>query len=220
VRVAFRWSGGVKERGRRAASEDDRRLGDCRKAERKPIISSANKLLGDCELEVVVKHYPLPAKLFATLAVALFVGPAPSFACSPSPSVLTELPKQVAKAGYFVEARVIRGYDIQARTAEILLVDKIFVGEGMPRQIVLFRDDAFFENKARGIRDTCSVDFQTAEDKPRLFVLFRAEPDAGNPGEERWIVDPFYPVVTDGEGRERLFAEAARSGRLRGRPTN
>jgi hypothetical protein len=158
------------------------------------------------------------AKLSAILGAGLILTPVGSYACSPALTVYTELPREVAASGYLVEARVIRGYDAQARLPEILLVDKIFVGEGMPRQFVILRDNDFFDARARGIRDTCSVEFPMVEEKPRLFALFRAKPESAPPGQERWVVSPFYSIVTDGEGRERLLAEAARTGRLRGRP--
>lgn len=158
------------------------------------------------------------AMLSAILGAGLIIAPASSYACSPTSSIYTELPKEVAASGYLVEARVIRGYDAKARQPEILLVDKIFVGEGMPRQVVIFRDNDFFDARAKGIMDTCSVEFPVAEEKARLFALFRARSASAPPGEERWVVSPFYSIVTFGEGRERLFAEAARTGRLRGRP--
>lgn len=166
----------------------------------------------------MMKHRPSQAKLFVIFTIGLFATPACSYACSPLPGVHTELPKRVAATGYLVEARVIRGYDAQARRPEALLVEKIFVGEGMPRQMVLSRDDAFFDARAKGIGDACGVDFEVAEEKPRLFVLFPAKPDASHPREERWIVEPFYSIVTYGDGLERLVAEAARTGRLRGWP--
>jgi hypothetical protein len=158
------------------------------------------------------------AKLLVILAVGMTLTPAVSYACSLSPSVYTEFPKEVAASGYLVEARVIRGYDAHARQPEILLVNKIFVGEGMPREFVIHRDNDFFDARAKGLGDACGVSFPRVEEKPRLFALFRAKLDSAPPGEERFEVSPFYSIVIQGEGQERVLAEAARTGRLRGRP--
>lgn len=152
----------------------------------------------------------------ASVAIVLFVPIAN--ACSPAEEAYVEVPMAVASRGYLVEGRIIRGYDAIRRTPEILQVDRIFVGDGMPRRIVIARDDRFFDQRAQGIRDTCSYEFTVPDERPRLYALFPAKPDPAHPGEERWALDSFSTLATSERGLDILFAEATRAGRLRGKP--
>jgi hypothetical protein len=144
----------------------------------------------------------------------LAVAPGSAFACSPALDALEQAPKKAAAKGYFVKARVIRGYDAKKKLPEMLEIEKIFVGADIPRFVTLYRDEGFFAARAQGLGDTCSVEFSAAQPAARLYILYPVASGKMDVFELDWL----FSVSVYGQGLETMLAEAKRNGRLRGRP--
>jgi len=154
----------------------------------------------------------------ALVGGALALASAPAWACSPTPQTYDVLPKTAAARGFLVKAKVIRGYNARTRTPELLEIERVFVGSDLPHTVTLFRDDAFYDARARRIYDTCSVEFSEAQPKATLYILYPALPAPDAKTTDAFLLDPFYSIATDGAGLDALLDEAKRLGRLRDRP--
>jgi hypothetical protein len=160
----------------------------------------------------------IPNRYLALIGAALSLTPVSTWACSPPESVYDTLPKSAAARGFLVKARVVRGYDAQKRTPEKLEIEKTFVGPDIPRTITLYHDDRFYDERSKGVGDTCSVEFSESQTKALLLILYPAPRLPGINTPDLFVIDPFYSIATHGPGLDILLAEARRLGRLRGQP--
>lgn len=169
------------------------------------------------------------AKSFAILAVAL--GGAlsmPAQACSLRGPPVTETIAKVASGGMLISGQVIQAFDPDKNQPEIIRADQIFIGEGSPRDFVIYRSPSFFE-QARKRRDekrgpnwrppVCPEPrtYSLGQSFERL-VLVPAAADDGAEATDKWSVEFWGGNVTMERALDLLIEESERRGRFQTRP--
>ena len=169
------------------------------------------------------------AKSFAILAVAL--GGAlsmPARACSLRGPPVTETIAKVASGGMLISGQVIQSFDPDKNQPEIIRADQMFVGEGSPRDFVIYRSPSFFEQarkrrdekrEANWRRPLCPEPrtYSSGESFDRL-VLVPATDDNGAEVSDKWSVEFWGGNVTMGRALDLLIEESERKGRFQTRP--
>ncbi len=169
------------------------------------------------------------ASRFAVLAVALSaVLSMPAEACSLAGPPVTETIAKVASGGMLISGQVVQAFDPDKNQPEIVHADQIFVGEGRPRDFVIYRSPSFFE-QARKRRD----EKRGANWRPPLcpepqtyslgqtfdrLLLVPAASDNGAEVTDKWSMEFWGGNVTMGRALDLLIEESERKGRFQIRP--
>ncbi|RYD41480.1 MAG: hypothetical protein EOP63_15415 [Sphingomonadales bacterium] len=169
------------------------------------------------------------ANSFAFLAVALGAALSmPAQACSLGAPPVTETIAKVASGGMLISGQVIQASDPDTNRPEIIRADQIFIGEGSPRDFVIYRSPSFFE-QARKRRDEkrgpnwrpplCpeSGTYSLGQSFERL-VLVPATSDNGAEVTDKWSVEFWGGNVTMERALDLLIEESERKGRFQTRP--
>lgn len=170
--------------------------------------------------------FPMAGRL-AILAAAAALS-IPAQACSLRGPPVAETIAMVSDGGMLISGHVVQPFDPDQNQPEIIRADRIFIGEGEPRDFTIYRSPSFFE-QARKRRDekrhpdwrpplcpeprTCSL----GQSFERL-VLVPAVADSGAPIAGKWSVEFWGDNVTIGETLDRLVEESRRKGRFQARP--
>ncbi|WP_152998797.1 hypothetical protein [Sphingopyxis sp. H115] len=141
---------------------------------------------------------------------------------------MTETIVKVASRGLLISGQVIQSFDPDKNRPEIIRADQIFIGEGRPRDFVIYRSPSFFE-RARSRRDgkqganwrlpSCPEPrtYNLGESFDRL-VLVPAVGDNGGEVTDRWSVEFWGGNVTMGKALDLLIEESELKGRFQTRP--
>ncbi len=161
--------------------------------------------------------------IFCLSALIFAIGAAPSQACSLISPPVAETVNKVAVEGMLISGHVIQAFDFNKNQPEIIRVEQIFVGEGGPRDIVIYRSPHFFEH-ARKLRDE-KLPFSCPE--PQTYslgqsfdrlVLVPAAADNGADVTGKWSIEFWGGSVVSGRALELLVEESKRKGRFQTRP--
>lgn len=174
-----------------------------------------------------------PRKLFsmasrlAILAAAAALS-MPAQACLLGGPPVAETIAKVSGGGMLISGRVVQPFDPDKNQPEIIRADRIFVGEGEPRDFIIYRSPSFFE-QARKRRDEqrhpdwgpppCPEPptYSLGQSFDRL-VLVPAVTDSGAQIADKWSVEFWGGSVTMGEALDRLVEESRLKGRFQTRP--
>ena len=152
----------------------------------------------------------------------------PADACSLNPPPVDETIAKVASGGMLVSGRVIRALDLDKNQSEIIRVDKIFIGEGSPRDLEIYRSPLFFE-QARKRREEqrrrnrqlvlCpgQQTYRLGQSFERL-ILVPAVAENGAKVANKWSVEFWGDYLTMAKGLNLLIDEAELKGRFQSRP--
>lgn len=164
------------------------------------------------------------ANSFTILAVALSAALSmPAQACSLGSPPVSETIAKVANGGMLISGRVIQAFDPDKNQPEIIRADQIFIGEGSPRDFMIYRSPSFFE-RARKRRDE-KLPFSCPE--PQTYSLGQSfdrlvlVPAAANNGAGvtgKWSIEFWGGNVTRERALDLLIEESKRKGRFQTRP--
>jgi hypothetical protein len=161
------------------------------------------------------------ALLFATAAT-------PSRACSLISPPVAETVNKVAAEGMLISGHVIQAFDVDKNQPEIIRAEQIFVGEGGPRDFVIYRSPRFFEHARKRrdeMRDRNWPPFSCPE--PQTYslgqsfdrlVLVPAAADNGTDLTGKWSIEFWGGSVVSGRALDLLVEESERKGRFQTRP--
>lgn len=170
------------------------------------------------------------ANSFAILVVAFgAVLSMPAQACSLGAPPVTETIAKVASEGMLISGQIIQAFDPDKNQPEIIRADQIFIGEGSPRDFVIYRSPSFFE-QARKRRDEKRDPNRLPPSscpEPRTYglgqsferlVLVPAFADNGAEVTDKWSVEFWGGNVTMERALDLLIEESERKGRFQARP--
>jgi hypothetical protein len=161
--------------------------------------------------------------LYALLPLLALI-PARAGACTVLMPPVSEIVAEVAARGVMIRGRVIQAFDADRRLPEIIRAEEIFVGDGGPRDFVIYRSPSDFD-RAIARRNSpemamCGLPapyVEVGQTFERL-VLMPADAAAPNAAEGTWSIHFWGNSVSMGRGLDMLRAEAERVGRFRARP--
>lgn len=166
-------------------------------------------------LRVLVK----PAILISA-PLSLIVFSSLASACSLRLPPVEQAVREVVATGYLVSGTVVQPLDPAKHQPEIILADRIFVGEGAPREFKIYRTENDYQRHAQppGAIPCRGKAFKKAGDKYERFVLTPAPKKDDGSSDGQWIVYWNDWSVTTGRGLEMFLAETERLGRFNERP--
>ena len=163
----------------------------------------------------------------ATISLALFASVLPlrADACSVVLPPVAETAEHVAKVGFLIEGEVIQSFDPDKQQPEIIRAKTIFVGNGLPRDFVIYHSKAEFESAMavsgkRSVKILACPESHPATKGERFerLVLLPANPSADASANGRWVIPLEGSSVAMGRGLDKMVEEATRHGRFRVRP--
>jgi hypothetical protein len=156
--------------------------------------------------------------IFASLSLTVFSSSAS--ACSPEIPPVEQAVREVVSTGYLVSGTVVQPFDAAKHQPEIILADRIFVGEGAPREFKIYRTENDYQRHARrpGTIPCLGRAFKESGYRYERFVLIPAPKKDDGSSDGQWIMYWNDWSVTTGKGLEMLLAEAERLGRFNERP--
>lgn len=156
--------------------------------------------------------------VLAAMSVATFS--APAGACSPILPPVEDAVREVVSTGYLISGTIVQPLDAAKRQPEIILADRIFVGEGAPREFRIYRTEDDYQRHAKppGAVPCRGKAFKKTGFKWERFVLIPAPKQDDGSSDDRWILYWNEGSVTSGKGYELFLAEAKRLGRFKERP--
>lgn len=171
--------------------------------------------------------FPMASRL-AILAVAAALS-VPAQACLLKGPPVAETIAKVSDGGMLISGHVVRAFDPDRNQHEIIRADRIFIGEGNPRDFIIYRSPSFFEQarKRRAEKRDPNRLPPSSCPEPRTYslgqsferlVLVPAVTDSGAPIADKWSVEFWGGNVTIGETLDRLVEESRRKGRFQTRP--
>lgn len=159
--------------------------------------------------------------VFASL---LTMTASPSRACYFSSPPVTDTVNKVAAEGMLISGHIIQAFDIDKNQPEIIRAKQIFVGEGGPRDFVIYRSPQFFEHARKQLYEkrgppVCPgpQTYSLGQSFDRL-VLVPATDDNGDDVMGKWSIEFWGGNVDKGRGLDQLVEESERKGRFQTRP--
>lgn len=152
----------------------------------------------------------------------------PAAACTLMGPPVTETIAKVATGGMLISGQVIQAFDPDKNQPEIIRANQIFIGEGSPRDFVIFRSASFFEQARKRRNEKRKPDrrppicpepqtYSLGQSFDRL-VLMPAAADNGAAVTNQWSVEYWGGNVTTEKGLNMLIEESERKGRFQTRP--
>lgn len=141
-------------------------------------------------------------------------------ACSPVLPPVEEAVREVVASGYLISGTIVQPLDAAKRQPEIILADRIFVGEGAPREFKIYRTEEDYRRheKPPGAVPCRDRGFKSAGFKWERFVLLPAPKQSDGSSDGLWVLYWNDGAVTSGKGYEMLLDQAEKIGRFRERP--
>lgn len=160
-------------------------------------------------------------RLLLTSATCLIAAPLSANACSYEQPPIEKITKEISTSGALIQGTLIQAFDAAKRQPEIIRADKIFIGDGKPRNFVIYRSKSEYDNVLIPPAMITSCDhnpppFKVGQIFDRLVLEPAAAPDRAANG--RWRFSMWGNSVARGRPLNSLLDEAARIGRLRSRP--
>ena len=153
------------------------------------------------------------------LAAVCAAAPLQADACVLIPPPMQELVSDIAVEGVLISGTVVQAFDAARRLPEIIRADEIFVGDGEPRDFVIYYTEEQFEGELRRAPDSCQDGLRNHPPLGRKYdrlVLEPARRDGAATG--GWRFSIFGSSAASGKGLELLVPEAIRTGRFKSRP--
>ncbi|OJW75091.1 MAG: hypothetical protein BGO57_12965 [Sphingomonadales bacterium 63-6] len=156
-------------------------------------------------------------------AALVCFAPSAANACSVRAPPVDETANAIAEGGVFIRGTVIQEFDAARQQPEIIRAEAIYVGEGSPRDFVIYRSNAEFQRELdpRTPRTPCDLSGPTGFKLGHVFERLVLEParshtDAAANG--RWRFALFGSSVAREPGLQALIEAAIRKGRFQARP--
>lgn len=151
----------------------------------------------------------------------------PAQACTLRPPPVSEIVDKVAAEGLLIGGQFVQAFDPEKNLPEIIRAEQIFVGEGVPRDFVIYRSPQFFEQvRERRAQRLSPNRLSSPCPGPQTYglgsfdrlVLLPAEPLIGSDGRGKWLIVFGGDSVSMGRGLDLLIEESEQKGRLQNRP--
>lgn len=157
------------------------------------------------------------------LALSIGFGSAVSVAnaCSIAPPPVERIADDIAARGVLIRGTLIQAFNASKHQPEIIRAHEIYVGEGRPRDFVIYRSQREYDRELNppAIISTCDGSpppFKVGHVFDRLVLIPSNEQEAIS--KERWSFSSFGGSVAGGTGLRLLAEGASRVHRLRSLP--
>lgn len=135
-------------------------------------------------------------------------------ACSFVPPPLEQVASSVAANGVLIRGTVIQAFDASKQQPEIIRADEIYVGDGKPRDFVIYHSKSDYD--PRVFQPYRGAPLKVGHAFDRLVLVPARSPDGAANG--RWSFDMWGGNVVSGQGLQMLVDEAVRVGRFQAHP--